>query len=195
MSVGNNAETVGRLLATSTLMKGERELLRKQEEPTPETAKPGLRPAPAPISHDSKMTAAVLLKLLDDRLQASEAEAANQDKAASGAHRIAADEATASSKRVSAKYAEDGLIAGSDIGRPEIAIPIEQFRAGNAMPSASPELQSFLQRLSAFAAGRPDARTSIGPDGLRERRVFDPLGGMTVAVIFVFALMLLWFTR
>ena len=47
MSVGNNAETVGRLLATSTLMKGERELLRKQEEPTPETAKPGLRPAPA----------------------------------------------------------------------------------------------------------------------------------------------------
>jgi len=36
--VASNADTVGRLLATSTLMKGERELLRKQDEPAPEAA-------------------------------------------------------------------------------------------------------------------------------------------------------------
>ena len=34
--MASNADTVGRLLATSTLMKGERELLRKQDEPAPE---------------------------------------------------------------------------------------------------------------------------------------------------------------
>ena len=38
ISVASNADTVGRLLATSTLMKGERELLRKQDEPAPEAA-------------------------------------------------------------------------------------------------------------------------------------------------------------
>lgn len=194
MSVASNTETVGRLLATSTLMKGERELLRKQDEPAPEAAKPALQHAPAPISHDSKTTAAVLLKLLDDRLQASEAEAASPEKTTSGPRRVAGDDATESSKRVSARYAEDGLTSASDTGRPETAILIEQFRARDAVPSTSPELQTFIQRLAAFAAGRPDVRASIDPDGRREGRVFDPLGGMTVVTIFVFALVLLWLT-
>ena len=48
--MASNADTVGRLLATSTLMKGERELLRKQDEPAPEAAKPGPQQTPTPIS-------------------------------------------------------------------------------------------------------------------------------------------------
>ena len=190
--MASNADTVGRLLATSTLMKGERELLRKQDEPAPEAAKPGPQQTPTPISHDSKATAAVLLKLLDDRLQASEAEAASPEKAAFGTRRAAVDDATESSKRLSARYVEDGLTAGSDAGQFESAIPIAPFRARDAMPAAAPELQNFLQRLAAFAAGRPDGRTYTDTNGVRDRRDFNPLGGTAVVAIFFFSLMLVW---
>jgi hypothetical protein len=190
--VANNADTVGRLLATSTLMKGERQLLHKQDEPAQEPSKPTPQSLPAPISHDSKTTAAVLLKLLDDRLQASEAEAASPEKAALGTRRPAGDDATESSKRLSARYVEDGLTSGTDTGRHESAIPIAQFRARDATPTASPELQTFLQRLAAFAAARPDGKASTDTNGARERRVFHPLGGTAVVAIFVFTLMLLW---
>ena len=192
--MANNADTVGRLLATSTLMKGERELLRKQDEPAQEPGKPATQSLPAPISHDSKATAAVLLKLLDDRLQASEAEAASPEKTALGTRRPTGDDATECSKRLSARYVEDGLTSGSDTGRSESAIPIAQFRTRDAMPTASPDLQTFLQRLAAFAAGRPDGRASTDTDGARERRVFNPLGGTAVVAIFIFTLMLLWLT-
>ena len=167
-------------------MKGERELLRKQDEPAPEAAKPGPQQTPTPISHDSKATAAVLLKLLDDRLQASEAEAASPEKAAFGTRRAAVDDAPEISKRLSARYVEDGLTAGSDAGRPESAIPIAPFRVRDAMPMAAPELQNFLQRLAAFAAGRPDGRTSTDTDGVRDRRDFIPLGGTAVVDDFLF---------
>jgi hypothetical protein len=192
--VANNADTVGRLLATSTLMQGERQLLRKQDEPAPEPGKPAPQSSSAPISHDSKTTAAVLLKLLDDRLQASEAEAASPEKAALGTRRPAGDDATESSKRLSARYVEDGLTSGNDTGRSESAIPIAPFRARDAMPTASLELQTFLQRLAAFAAGRPDGRTSTDTNGVRDRGVFNPLSGTTVVAILVFTLMLVWLT-
>jgi hypothetical protein len=192
--VASNADTVGRLLATSTLMKGERELLRKQDEPAPEAAKPDQRQTPTPISHDSKSTAAVLLKLLDDRLQASEVEAASPEKAALVTRRTTGDDASESSKRVSARYVEDGLTSGSDIGRSDSAITVAPFRARDAMPTASLELQTFLQRLAAFAAGRPDGRTSTDTNGVRDRGVFNPLSGTTVVAILVFTLMLVWLT-
>ena len=137
----------------------------------------------------------MLLKLLDDRLQASEAEAASPEKAALGARRPAGDDATESSKRLSARYVEDGLTSGNDTGRSESAIPIAQFRARDAMPTASPELQTFLQRLAAFAAGRPDGRASTDTRRCpRTPASSTPLGGTAVVAIFVFTLMLLWLT-
>jgi hypothetical protein len=72
--VANSADGVGQLIANSALMKGERELLRKRDEPPTETSAPrAARPAAEPITNDSKVVSAVLLTLLDERLQAEAA--------------------------------------------------------------------------------------------------------------------------
>jgi hypothetical protein len=186
MSVANNAEAIGRLLANSTLLRGERELLRKQDEPPAESPKPTSQPAAPPITHDAKAVAAVLLTLLDERL-ASDAEAAGRSSAPAESRRTAAANAGNASKAIAAKYADDGLNAGGDTTRFDPAFAAEQSRpremsAGNAL-----ELQSFIQRLAAIAAGRPDARRQMGRAGSGlehgQSALFGGISGISIAVV------------
>jgi hypothetical protein len=151
--LADNADSIGRVLATSTLMNGDRELLQKQPKAAPEaTSSSTPQCAAPPISHDSKATAAVLLKLLDDRILASETSPEASQRTGLPAIRAIADDAAETSKRVSARYTEEALTSGSDPGRPEAAILIGQAAKADSTPTAAPELQSFIQRLAAFAA-------------------------------------------
>jgi hypothetical protein len=147
--VATNPEAIGQLLANSALMKGERELMRRQEEPSPEASKAPAQPKAQPIVTDSKAVASVLLTLLDEQLHATEAALAGQPKNAN----LADGEASAS-KRVAAKYTADGLIAGSDLGRAELPAANDQVRAPTMPPIASADLQTFVQRFAALAAAQ-----------------------------------------
>jgi hypothetical protein len=148
--VPNSAEGVGQLLANSALMKGERELLRRRDDPPAEESTPGTARATAePIANDSKIVSAVLLTLLDERLQADDALSANlkSPKADTGE--------TDASKRVAARYAADGLIPGDDLIASQQPVQPDLARAGPVPPLASPDLQTFMQRFVAAVSGRP----------------------------------------
>ena len=152
--MANNAEAIGQLLANSALMNGERELLFKQEKPG-DAAKPTAQQKAEPIVNNSKTVETVLLTLLDEQLHATEAEIASQPKSANPA-----DGDVNASKRVAAKYAADGLTPGDDFLQPERAIPNDQVRMREMSSVVSADLQTFVQRFAAFAAGRPTAPVS-----------------------------------
>lgn len=147
--MATNAEAVGRLLANSALMNGERELLRKQEEPSSKTATSAAQQKAEPIANDSKAVATVLLTLLDEQLHAVETATMGQLKTAKSA-----DEDFSASKRVTAKYATDGLVPGNDSDLPEAMIASDQIRMREMSSVVSADLQTFVQRFAAFAAGR-----------------------------------------
>jgi hypothetical protein len=148
--VANSADGVGQLIANSALMKGERELLRKRDEPPTETSAPrAARPAAEPITNDSKVVSAVLLTLLDERLQADAALIAGPKSA------ISDNGEGDVSKRVAAKYAADGLIPGDDLIAPQTPAQPDVTRASAAPPLISPDLQTFMQRFVAAVAGGP----------------------------------------
>jgi hypothetical protein len=189
--MANSAEAVGQLLAQSMLMKGERQLLGKKDEPPAQAAKPTTQQTAEPIAHDSKAVAAVLLTLLDERLQASDAELAALLN--SPDRKSPTDDADAS-RRVAAKYAQDGLNAGDDALRPEMAIPAIQVQVLERPPIVSPDLQTFMQRFVAFAAGRSIATDpeSIGDSRASRRNVSSLLDGPPTFRVVALALGLLW---
>jgi hypothetical protein len=199
--VTTSPEAIGRLLADSTLMRGERELLRKRDEPAAEAGKSGAQNSAPPLSHDSKAVAAVLLTLLDERLQASDAALMGQGKAAAGPGAI--NDAVASSGRVVARYAEDGLAAISDPARPEIGSPNAQVPMRDVPPTASPDLQTFLQRLAAFASGRSIASGSTAGRSDRGGKAPMPfsassifrIAGTALALWYIAAIIVDWASR
>ncbi len=192
--MAGNAEAVGRLLADSALMRGERELLRKKDDAQPEPAKSGAQPAAPALVNDAKAVAAVLLTLLDERLQASDAEALSSAKASSGSRRPVSDDAANAPQRVGARYAEDGLISNVDTPSLEAAMLAGQVGFQHAAPGVAPELQSFLQRLAAFAGIRPEppSVTRGSADGRGRRRTPSASGDMPLVGVAIVAVVLLW---
>lgn len=136
----NNADTIGRLIASDTLMRGERQLLSKQN-PSPQ--EPGdddaARASAPPISYNDKTMAPVLLTLLDEQLDASIA-----DDASRAAAREAG--APASPNRIAARYAEDDLVFRAELPAPGTAIPLGQSSPQTAQTVPSLDLQTFMQR-------------------------------------------------
>lgn len=197
--MATNAEAVGQLLANSALMKGERELLRKQEEP-PAEAKSAAQQKAEPIVNNNKTVATVLLTLLDEQLHATEAALASQPKNANST-----DGDVNAPKRVAARYAADGLIPGDDSVLPEPAIASDQVRMREMPSIVSADLQTFVQRFAAFAAGRSaaaanettrDARSSIGSaPTLFSRASALRLAGVIAALLWLVALIVEWAAR
>jgi hypothetical protein len=190
--LGTNAEAIGQLLATSALMDGERELLRKQGDRPAETAAPPAPQKAGPISHDSKAVATVLLTLLDEQLHATETASAAL-KAANPA-----DGGDGASKQVAARYATDGLIPSDDSSLPEPMIASDQARLRDMQPTVSADLQTFMQRFAAIAAGQPrdadkNMRVAKGFVSTLSALVnrTSPLGFASVAAMLLWLLMLI----
>jgi hypothetical protein len=197
--LANSAESVGQLLANSALMKGERELLRKRDEPQAETSAPAVtRPSAEPIANDSKVISAVLLTLLDEQLQADAALAAVARSANGNSEADA-------SKRVAAKYASDGLIPGDDLIAPQPSVQPELARAAVTQTPVSSDLQTFMQRFAAVVSGRPAILTvdEAGPNlGARENAPVSfgavstlRIAGFAAGFVWLAVLVIEWVTR
>jgi hypothetical protein len=167
--MGNNAEAIGRLIASDTLLRGERQLLLKQEQPSQELRSESAQPNAPPISHNDKAMASVLLTLLDEQLDASLAGAANQSGAATAPD---GNESSPAHNRIAAQYAEDDSVFRVDLPNREMPIPLGQSSQQIAQALASPELQTFMQRYLISAAGRIQADGAEGsPGGARRRNI------------------------
>jgi hypothetical protein len=188
--MAGESESVGRLLAIDALMKGDRELLRQHDKPDPKAPQPAPKQPAAALSVDPRATAAVLLKLLDDKLLASEAQTANAKTAASSSE-LLADDAQGAPKYVSARYATDGLPPGFDTGHTETPMP-NQGPFSSAIPAAAPDMQTFIQRFAALAAGRPGTTIAAGSDDMRKLNMLGAIGGRRGAMIVAAVLLVLW---
>lgn len=164
--MGDSAEAIGRLLADSSLLRGERNLLRKQDEPVADAPK-AAAPAAAALMHDAKATAAVLLTLLDERL-AIETEREGGDALVLGGARRGA-EASGTPPSLAAKYADD-LNSPSDSARFDPVPAGQQLSFANLIATSSPELQSFMQRLAVVADEHRIRDEPLRSDGLKRIR-------------------------
>jgi len=182
-------EVIGKLLYNSALLQGERNLMVKRDAPPMQQATPTA--AAPPLAHDGKATAAVLMSLLQDQLEASDAKIANV--AGSGEKQIAALAGNADpSRRVTQRYAENGFVMADDGVRHEMLGLAEQARLPGVSPPVSGDLASFIQRSAAMAAGqpvRPDAAVSAHRGG----GVLAYLSGISTLRIAGVAVGTLWF--
>jgi hypothetical protein len=172
-------------------MKGDRELLRQHDKPDPKAPQSKSNQTAPALSVDPKATAAVLLKLLDDQLLASEAQTANAKTAASSSE-LLTDDTQGAPKHISARYAADGLPPGFDTGHTETPMPANQGPFSSAIPTAAPDMQTFLQRFAALAAGRPGATIAAGGDGARKLNMLGAIGGRGGAMIIAVIVCVLW---
>jgi hypothetical protein len=163
----NNAEAIGRLIANDTLLKGERQLLRKQDQPSQQLDGEPAQPTALPISHNDKAMASVLLTLLDEQLDASISEMASPSGAAPGSS--SSSEAAASSNRILARYAENAPAVRNELPGPGTAIPLDQSSQKIMQAATSPELQTYIQRFLMSAAARVQTDDAEGPS-VRLRR-------------------------
>lgn len=197
--MATNPEAVGRLLANSALMNGERELLRRRDSPPAATSQStGHQQAP-PIATDNKAVTTVLLTLLDEQLHATEKAAAGLVKTPTSA-----DGDVSASKLVAAKYVMDGLVRGDDPSRPDPIIASNQMHMRETPAVVSADLQTFVQRSAAFAAGRSrgaheNSAASRSGAGLSSA-VFGrlpPLGlaGFAAVLLLLLAIIVQWVAR
>lgn len=197
--MATNPEAVGRLLANSALMNGERELLRHRDGPPAETSQSVSHQQAPPIATDNKAVTTVLLTLLDEQLHAMETAAAGQASA-----QKSADSAVTASKLATARYATDGFVGGDDPGLPQPMIGADQMRMQATPAVVSADLQTFVQRFAAFAAGRSRAahdntgasRSGAGPSSAVFSR-FAPLGlaGFAAVLLLLLAIIVQWVGR
>jgi hypothetical protein len=189
--VANNTDGVGMILASSILLREERELLRGRETAPAHAAEvPQAAAAKAALANDAKAVEALLFTLLDEQLDAAEVKKA----ASSGGNQTqtttdATDrDATA---RLQTRYAEIG-VGSNDADRPNpTALPNANFVA-DARIQAAPELQSFLQRLAAAAAGATgrdgSSQGSKAANRARQSSAVLPIVGGAVATLMLIAI-------
>lgn len=195
----SNPEAVGQLLATTALMNGERELLRRRDGPSAETSKAATPPKAPPIDIENKAIATVLLTLLDEQLHAAESAAAAQAKPQN-----LADSDVTASKLAASRYAADGFARGNDPGVPEPMIGNDQLRM-QAMPAlVSADLQTFMQWHAAAAAETARAaRENVGASSRGAALVTAFFGrasplrfaGIAAALLWLVALIVQWAAR
>ncbi|MBA2125965.1 hypothetical protein DLM45_06970 [Hyphomicrobium methylovorum] len=181
-------EAIGKLLYNSALLQGERNLMVKRDAPLVHQAPTAAAP---PLAHDGKTTAAVLMTLLEDQLEASDAKIANV--AGSGEKQIAALAGNADpSRRVTQRYAENGFVSADDGVRHEMLGFAEQARLPGVSPLVSGDLASFIQRSAAMAAGQP-VRQDASVSARRGGGVLAYLSGISTLRIAGVAVGTLWF--
>lgn len=137
--MATNTDTIARLIATDTLMRGDRQLLRNQNPSPQEPGHDGTRTVAPPISHNDKTMAPVLLTLLDEQLGASVAADANRAVAR-------AQDAPSTPNRIAARYAEVESVFWADLPANGTALPPGQNYPQIAQTVSSLDLQTFMQR-------------------------------------------------
>jgi hypothetical protein len=163
--MASTTETIGRLIASEVLLRGERQLLRNNDPSHEQLSddQPAQLSA-APISHNDKAVASVLLTLLDERLDASAkgAQGGLQDSVLQG------DDPAARPNRIAAQYAEDDAVFRTDVSPQQSTVQVGPSANAQALLAAtSPELRMAMQSVFMSAAARAQA------EGTPERRGRD----------------------
>ena len=147
-----DTEAISRLIASSALAQGERELLRSRKpeaQSKAQTQPAGPAPLP-PLANDQKAVSTVLLAMLDDKLDAAPTHDGAGRGPAGDPSNPAMDNRAAAQGRASAQYAAASAAFFSEpIERQPTPPPQLNVAPPILVPTAlaAPELQTFIQRL------------------------------------------------
>jgi len=184
----SSAESIGRLITEEVLLQSERQLLRNRDQSGQEPQEQTTQPPPAPLSHNDKAVASVLLTLLDEQLDAAAASLKESAENFAPAQASAAEVAPAAT-RIVGQYAEAESAFRPDL--PAQQAPFQTDIANQqAMLAASPELRMAMQTafLSAAVRAKEEIGAASGSDGRARKSLREPNGISPVrtgAAIFV----------
>ncbi|MBY0562057.1 hypothetical protein [Hyphomicrobium sp.] len=184
--MATNTDTIARLIATDTLMRGDRQLLRNQNPSPQEPGNDAARNIAPPISHNDKTMAPVLLTLLDEQLGASVPPDATRAAARGG-------DVPSTPNRIAARYVEDDSVFRADLPANGTALPLGQSYPLTAQTVSSLDLQTFMQRFLMGKAGSLPADGRGAANGGRGSKSDDAsqpnLAAVKYAAIAVVAVM------
>ena len=153
----SSTESIGRLIADEVFLLSDRQLLQKREQSAQQPDDQPPQVPSAPISHNDKTMAAVLMTLIDEQIDAS----------AVGLAGTAGDPAAAQSRggvggvtpnRIAAQYADDAAVYRSDSPPQPIAPnPLGRADPQLLLAASSPELRLAMQAALMSAATRVQA--------------------------------------
>jgi hypothetical protein len=187
----SSTESIGRLITNEVLLQAERQLLRNQGQSKEEPQEQPSQPASAPISHNDKAVASVLLTLLDEQLDAA---AATREFGGNFAQAQAdGAEAAPGTTRIVSQYAEAESAFRPDLPVQQAPHQADSINQQALLAAASPELRMAMQSafLSAAVRAKADIETVSGSDARRRKTMRETTGvsplrigtGVCVAII------------
>jgi hypothetical protein len=177
--MASSTESIGRLIADEVLLLSDRQLLQKREQPSQQPQDQPAQAASAPISHNDKAMASVLMTLIDEQIEASAIDpngfpgnAAAQARGAEGG--IAAN-------RIAAQYAEDAVVYRSDSPPQPIVNPLGLANQQVLLAASSPELRMAMQTALMSAAARvQDIEPEASGEAARRRKIGAGSGSVSM---------------
>jgi hypothetical protein len=174
--MASTTESLGRLIAEEVLLQSERQLLRNRDQPAqqPRNSPARAAPASAPISHNDKAVASVLLTLLDEQLDAMDNRM--ETSVDPDAARAGGGKAGPAQNHIVAQYAEEDAIFRPD--PPTLAtVPLPNSTDQRILLAASsPEVRMAMQSafLSATVRAQSESRSKESR-GARRRQIGNAL--------------------
>ncbi|MFA5957182.1 hypothetical protein [Hyphomicrobium sp.] len=165
----STTEAVSRLITGDVLLQAERQLLRNREQPGKQPQDQPAQATPAPISHNDKAVASVLLTLLDEQLDASAAVQKEPTGQAATAQ-SAGGQTTTGPNRVAAQYAEAEAVFRPDLPTSQALPFIDPTNQQILLAASSPELRMAMQSAFLSAAVRAQTEDTAASDADARRR-------------------------
>lgn len=162
----SRTEIISRLISQSALLAGERNLTRITDKATLAATKTLAVSTPV-LMGDRKAVAGVLMALLDDRLDASDADMTNAARTVQTQIAPSLGDREPS-RRAAQHYADNAFSVGENGVRNDMIALGDSARIPGVVPVISGDLESFIQRSAVLAAGRSDGLG--GAVMLRSRR-------------------------
>jgi hypothetical protein len=179
--MASSADAIGRLIADQVLMASDRQLLQKRDQPGQQPKDQAAQATPAPISHNDKAMAAVLMTLLDEQLDASMAD----PKGLAGdpaAAQLRSAETGAAPNRIAAQYAEEAAVYRLDLPSQVNVNPMAQANQQVLLAASSPELRMAMQAALMAAAARVQAEEPETTTDNAQRRKIGSFASPSSAV-------------
>lgn len=156
-----STEAIGRLIANEVLMLGDRELFQKRDQSGQPAEEQSSQTNAAPISHNDRAMASVLMALIDEQIDASVAapKGLMSDPAAAPAR-------AEGSASIAARYADTEAAYQADPPPQPLANTLQQADLNVLRAAASPELRMAMQAAmtSAYARMGIDSATADGEE-------------------------------
>ncbi len=172
-----STEAIGRLIANEVLMLSDRQLFQKRDQPGQPREEQFTQTNAAPISHNDRAMASVLMALIDEQIDASVAvpKGLMNDPAAAQAR-------AEGSASIAARYADTEAAYQADPPPQPLANALQQADLNALRAASSPELRMAMQAAMTSAYARMEIESAAAGGEENRFRTLGPFAAPTSIV-------------